>query len=660
MQRTGGLCGAWLGALVALVALGSAMGCAHLPALPSLPPASAHPDAPATTLLDSLSVRYAPDPSSGRAVSLATVRSVTGILRAGGESAARIRVPFHPVYRQLVDFRARTVGPDGRQRTYRRRDAADVPAYSGFVLYTDSRSLVLDVQPAVPGTRIEVEYTLRCPELLLCRERQVFGNSTPTAEVRLEVVAPEAWRVEWKAMRMQRPLEFQPARRVEKGQRWLTWERHNVPAPPAEPLVPGGAEPFEAVEVRLEAWSEAGQPRAGFRDAAAMSAWLAARSAERAVVTPEVRELAASLVGDADSDEQRARRLFAWVRDRVAYCAIEIGWGGFIPHAADDVARLGYGDCKDKANLLSVLLAAVGVPSRPAEIYHHEGLPRPFSMATVAGNFNHVILMVELPGGPRFVDPTGRTASFDRLPRGDQDADVLPIAAEGAGLLHTPLAPVDDSRMAIRAELRLSAAGQLEGPFTIESSGELAANLRAALLSRPGGLQDPLVADWLDVRGARVLDLHSQAVEPGELERPVVVSGTLRAEGGAERAPDTLVLRPRWLLDPWLPTLPAGPRTLPALLPWRQVRTQSVRLALPEQAAPSRLPEDAAVSSRFGDYRLSWRHEGGALLLSRSLRIEQSLVEPADYPALLRWLQAVSAADAEPAVVRLGATARQP
>src|SRR2546430_17448219 len=43
--------------------------------------------------------------------------------------------------------------------------------------------------------------------------------------------------------------------------------------------------------------------------------------------------------------------------------AIEIGTGGFQPHAAQDVLASGYGDCKDKATLLNAMLHEAGIDS---------------------------------------------------------------------------------------------------------------------------------------------------------------------------------------------------------------------------------------------------------------------------------------------------------
>ena len=137
------------------------------------------------------------------------------------------------------------------------------------------------------------------------------------------------------------------------------------------------------------------------------------------------RELVQSL---PDEPAARARRLYGWVRDHIAYCAIEIGLGGWQPHAAGDVFRHRYGDCKDKANLLREMFGAVGGASDAVMLYAHDGMPaavRP----PVTHKANHAILRLHLPGGDLLADPTSPTTPFGALPVSDQEADYLPLSA---------------------------------------------------------------------------------------------------------------------------------------------------------------------------------------------------------------------------------------
>src|SRR5208283_3003611 len=96
----------------------------------------------------------------------------------------------------------------------------------------------------------------------------------------------------------------------------------------------------------------------------------------------------------------KIQALAAFVQDDIRYVAIELGIGGYQPHAAADVLRHRYGDCKDKATLLSAMLREIGVASYYVIINSERG-----SLTTAAPpniEFNHAILAIALPDG---VDP---------------------------------------------------------------------------------------------------------------------------------------------------------------------------------------------------------------------------------------------------------------
>ena len=73
-------------------------------------------------------------------------------------------------------------------------------------------------------------------------------------------------------------------------------------------------------------------------------------------VTPEVQELSAQIMAQAGKEpKQRALLALRHVQDKVRYFAVHLGESTHRPHPPAQVLSLGYGDCKDKAQLLTVL-----------------------------------------------------------------------------------------------------------------------------------------------------------------------------------------------------------------------------------------------------------------------------------------------------------------
>ena len=73
-----------------------------------------------------------------------------------------------------------------------------------------------------------------------------------------------------------------------------------------------------------------------------------------------------------------------------------MGVGGYQPHAAADMFRGKYGDCKDKATLLSAMLSSVGVHSALLMVDTERGVIDPDAPSIIG---NHMIAAIEIPKG---------------------------------------------------------------------------------------------------------------------------------------------------------------------------------------------------------------------------------------------------------------------
>ena len=128
---------------------------------------------------------------------------------------------------------------------------------------------------------------------------------------------------------------------------------------------------------------------------AQLGRWYAQTANGRRELTPAMRAKAREISAAAANPMEIIQRLAAYVQHNVRYVAIEIGIGGYQPHAAQEVFASGYGDCKDKATLLSALLREVGIDSYYALINNNRDYLSPDFPSMLA--FNHVILAILLP-----------------------------------------------------------------------------------------------------------------------------------------------------------------------------------------------------------------------------------------------------------------------
>ena len=92
------------------------------------------------------------------------------------------------------------------------------------------------------------------------------------------------------------------------------------------------------------------------------------------VIDDDVRKKAAELTRGATTLVEKTRRLYDYVARNIRYVSLSFGVGRLQPHAAPEVLKNGYGDCKDKHTLLQALLKAEGIQSYPVLISSYREL----------------------------------------------------------------------------------------------------------------------------------------------------------------------------------------------------------------------------------------------------------------------------------------------
>lgn len=600
--------------------------------------ARANPRASLAVLEAIEQVDYFPGPHGP--VADVTERTRYLILRDGAGTRVAF-ASYDRAFSEVLDFRARAVLPDGTTREWHREEADDRLAFPDWLLFDESRLISIELGNFPAGTVIEEVQKIRWNQAPLFLQQHTFGGSAPVALERYEVTAPADWQLGADARRLDQLLALPPSIEREAGRIRTVWEMRDLPASEPEPQGPPLSATLPTVSIHLQGWpgAKAGDP--AFTSAEALSAWLYDASHRNgAPATERLRSEAERILEKAPpAPKERARLLYEWVRDRISYCAVEIGMGGWIPHAAEQVIDVRYGDCKDKANLLHALLDAVGIPSRLAAIQAHGGWARPFVLPALAGNFNHMVLIVDLPEGPLLLDPTDPTAPFGTLPAGDRGTDYLPLQAGGASLQHTPpLAPEENAR-AVRFDLALDPTGKLSGKAVLKAVGAAAASVRNRW--RAGGPADAFAPELALAPGASAREVALDSVEPAsdEVEGRGLVE--LRPVATAD---GRLVIRSAQLLrDPVVHLLP-GSRRSPVLL---QPAAEGIelRIALPAGARIRSLPAPVEWKDANGSYALGWKAEEGALLLQRK-RVVAAQSIPAEEAPRFREVQA-RIADAE-------------
>ncbi len=393
----------------------------------------------------------------------------------------------------------------------------------------------------------------------------------------------------------------------------------------------------------------------GTPDWKGVAAWWAGllRSVPRG--SPEVRAEAERIVrglGPQATKQEKLAALIRYAQRDVRYVAIEVGVGGYRPHAPAEAIGKKYGDCKDKAVLLVDLLATLGIEAYPVLIRLDRlgridrDFPSPF-------DFNHAIAAIpvagpnqaiDLPpgapvaGGYLFVDATQEIgASLQWLSPHVQDQDALVVRGDqgqDSVLIRTPTIPAGEART-LTIDLSVSTdeppTGDAKGQAKLDLSGWQAAWLIETLADKqPNEIDTTLRGIFAELfPGATLGRLTWQPEREGlphataaiQLEFSGLVGNASRSfqATSLSATPTVGVLDNRAITPIPVVLSPGIARTI-----WR--------FRLPEAACQLE-PQDTATENALGSFRQTLRFEEGLAILERTAETRSRFVEPADFPA---------------------------
>jgi len=589
-------------------------------------------------------------------------REAFKILRPEGRQHGTVGVYFDNETR-LTYLKAWSLPAKGGEYEVKEKDAIEASLPGAGVLYQDTRYKVLKIPAAEPGNVVGYEYEQKRRPFVL-QDAWLFQSDIPVRRARFALRLPKGWefRTYWLNHAVQAPRS--------EGENQSAWELENLPAVEPEPRMP----PWRAVagrmavtyyprhrdpgEQSLGSWQEIGR-------------WYAQLAAERRHASPEIRQKAADLTTGAKTPRDKIRALASFVQKDIRYVAIEIGIGGYQPHAATSIFANRYGDCKDKATLLSTMLHEVGIASDYVLVNASRGVVDP-EFPSMLG-FNHVIVAIHLPAEvstesglytvadhPRlgrllFFDPTDPFDPLGYLPESLQSNYGLLVTEDGGELVKLPLLSPSLNRLLRAATLKLAADGTLYGEVEEIRWGGPATELRAQLLSVPEAERKRVLESFLGIFLGGFTLKQSEVENLEKFDQTLVVHYGFVAPNYAKAAGDLLLVRPRVLGQKSEDVLERKERKYPVEFPATTLQSDSVEIALPKGYKVDELPPPVEVDIGTALYRSKAEVAGDVLRYRRQYQIKDVLVPVDHLDGLKKFFREVATDERASAVLKKGA-----
>ncbi|HEY2745919.1 MAG TPA: DUF3857 domain-containing protein [Polyangia bacterium] len=504
-----------------------------------------------------------------------------------------------------------------------------------YGLYYDVKAQVVEFDALEPGDVIDLEYVVSDTA-----RRNMFADyfgdlhllqeEIPRLETRYVLIAPKGKTLYFNKPRLGKVDFTEETRGDDKV---YTFRAANVPKVDAEPGMPGFTDVAAYVHVSTyKTWED-------------VAAWYRGLVAEQLQSSPQIHDAVMDAVKGLTDERAKIRAVYDLVVRKTRYVGLEFGIHGYQPYRTTQVFARKFGDCKDKASLLVVMLREIGVDASLVLARTRRGGdldPEPASLAP----FDHAIVYV--PRYDLFLDGTAEFSGADELPAQDQDIPVL-IVSEGK-LRRTPVLTAPHNRVATDERVTLDGNGGAHIDEHVTVAGEVAHEWRAHYQS-PAERLERYGKAWAEKHpGARVESVDMPRID--DLERPVEVRAAVEVPDWARPDGGELVMpalgREADMLRSYA-RLSSRKHDLVLGFPWRQ--EDRLTVALPPGFAVKRLPEAREVAAPFGHFSLTAADKGGAVEVVAALEVDRHRITREDYAAFRRFCADVDAAITQELVV---------
>lgn len=537
-------------------------------------------------------------------------------------------ITYSPDRQQVKVLRARITKPDGSVvESYGDTDRnVNDP---GIAMYYDTRAKMLSFPALGPGDVLELQYRVEdtAQENLLSDywgDVDYVQGTSPTLRYLYIADLPKGRPLYWNQDSLGKGITASQAPGKD-GRTLYEWRAQDVSKIDPEPDMPGWSEVAATLHVSTyQTW-----------DQVATYWWGLVR--DQLTPNEDLKKTVEQVLAKVDRKDTRAvvGAIYDFVVTNTRYVALEFGIHGYKPYRVDQILARRFGDCKDKASLITAMLKLAGVD---ADLV----LLRMRNLGTIGGTpaslapFNHAIAYV--PSLDLYLDGTAEFHGSGELPSVDHRADALIVDASGHGrFLVTPEVKADRNDTTLTLDVGLHADGSAEVKGQSDVRGENAASYRQsyqAVATRKAQFEQGWAQTFPGLKVEKVEMSDSSLLEQG-----VHLDYAMSVPRYAEVKREGLRFYPFGSGRRYTQSFaPLAERKFDLILSGPWVNRYVFRYALPKGMTVAGLPPDVEETSAFGHYRLSQKVVDGSLVCQSEVVITVDRVSAKDYPKFRAFL----------------------
>jgi hypothetical protein len=597
----------------------------------------------AVVLLDDTTYTVAPDGTA-----IGHYRYAVKILRPQGRDDGRIFIPFDKDSK-ILSLHIWSIGPDGHKYALKDSEISEVGFPGQGSLFEDVRAKAASAPGRDPGGIIAYDCEQRIHPYLT-EYTWVFQSDIPSVHPTFTLELPPGftYSTNWAHHDVVKDIDLE-------NRRWR-WEMNDVPAinldevllRPAEDSLIGRMTVHYAgpgiVAATEGTWQSVGE-------------WYTALAKDRLVATPEIAAEANQLVAGKTDFYDKTEAIGEFVQKQIRYFVIEMGIGGYRPHYAGDIFHNRFGDCKDKATLLSAMLSSVGIHSALVMVDVHRGVVDS-GAPSIFGD--HMIAAIEIPKGytsPKLhsvvtaktgrqyliFDPTWDQTPFGQLEHNLQGGYGLLVEGADSQVIQFPVLAPSLDRIQRDANFQLQPDGSLQGTVTEKRFGDVSEGRRNLYTMHDVKDQTDFLDRLLDQDFSSFIVANFKVENAASLNKDLTTTYSLSAQNFGKSMGSLLLIRPRVFGSEYL-EVDHKDRHVPINLGETMQEKDDFTIELPAGYTVDETPDPVKLDLGFASYESSSEVKGNILHYTRTYTVRQ-LTLPSDRYSDVQKLASVIAAD---------------
>lgn len=606
-------------------------------------------EVPAVALFDERQVTLNND-----GMQVTTENYAVKILTREGRREAVARAFYLVSWGKVRDIEAWLIRADGTVKNYDKKSVVDIIADTDDV-YNEGRLKIINASDDADAGAV-FGYTIVSEDKPLYFQEKWFSQiDLPVIVARYNLNLPSGWKAS--------SITFNHSSVTPQiSGTSYTWEFRNLPYIKDEPMSPSfqNIVPWIAINYAPESGGNK-----NFTNWTEVARWLTAMYEPQVILDDAVAAKAQELTANSKTELEKIRAISAYVQN-LQYISIDIGagsGGGIRPRPSNLVLARGYGDCKDKANLMRALLKAVKIEAYPIIIFAGDPTFVREEWASPA-QFNHCIIAVRISDStdaPTVVkhQTLGRLLMFDAtdpytllgdLPKSLQGSNAVIVAGDNGGLIKMPIAPAEANLVDRKIEAVISPEGTINGTISEKSNGQSSSFERAMLRMLSATDYNKMLEGWL-TRGAT----GAKLVKFTPTDRKETAGFDLDLEFSAPRYGQLmqnrlLVFKPVIVSRKNELSLTEAKRNHPVIIDSGAVKETAI-FSLPTGFIVDEMPDAVNLETPFGKYTTSYEVKEGKLIFVRSLVMNRATVPVDKYNTVRDFFAKMREAEQSPVVL---------